>query len=151
MRVTLDQYRTFAGNTKRKRPVRLAQPSEAQLQALCVTWFRTEPALRQWRILHIPNQGSDRKYPGRMAKLIAMGFVIGAADLLLIQPDTRCAFVEMKRPGEKLRQGQVEFEEDCLLRGVPVARCESFTEFQAFVRRLQKNIGDRLTPMRRQA
>lgn len=155
MRLTLDQYRALQSNVTRggkKKPLkRLAEPTEAQLQAVCVQWFRTMPRFKHWIILHIPNQGTDRAFAGRVARLIAMGMIVGVHDLLVIQPDARVCFIEMKRPGEQLGDRQEAFHLLCVERGIPSFRCESFAEFQAIALGLEKNLAERLTPVRRQA
>jgi hypothetical protein len=70
---------------------------EQQLQIMCVNWFRIQyPNLF---IFAVPNGGSRHKLEA--INLKREGATKGVADLVVLLPNGRCVFIEMKKPASK--------------------------------------------------
>ncbi len=87
------------------------RPTEHELQAKCVAWFRKKYPDLQRLLFAIPNgaslQGSTTMRAKQWNKLKKEGAVTGASDLFLAVPSGDCPglFIEMKR-GRKERNSQ---------------------------------------------
>jgi hypothetical protein len=75
--------------------------------------------------LMIPNGEIGRLTAARYTRLVAQGFRRGAADLILLSPEGKTHFLEMKRPGGKQSPGQVDFQKLCEKKGWPYKLAES--------------------------
>jgi len=73
------------------------------------------------------NEGTDRASPARLAKLKRMGLRPGVADLVFIK-DSRAYFLEMKKPGEKQSDNQIDFQFDCAVVKAQYAVAWSFED-----------------------
>ena len=95
---------------------------ESQIQSAFIReWSAVGPDDVQ--VFHIPNGENRTARTGR--KLKNMGVVRGIFDIGVVLPDGSAAFIEFKRPGEKIAPGseQDRFRDWCEARGVPVAVC----------------------------
>jgi Fe2+ transport system protein FeoA len=72
-------------------------------QVAVVKWLRQRGVLH----LHVANEGNVP--PQYRAKLIAMGLLPGASDLLVFLPGGKLAALEMKAPGGTATQAQRQF------------------------------------------
>ena len=80
--------------------------TEQQLQAACIQWFwNTYPSER--RMLHCNNNNSADRISGNKAK--AVGVVAGVSDLELVVKNA-VMFIELKLPGKKQSEEQIDFE-----------------------------------------
>ena len=71
--------------------------NEQALQIICVAWFRLQyPKLF---IFAVPNGGSRHKLEA--INLKKEGATSGVADLIVMLPDGKTLFIEMKRPASK--------------------------------------------------
>lgn len=94
--------------------------SEDDLQIAVVDYCRARKGGRE-KVMHIANQGSDRRYAGRRVKLARMGLVSGASDLFFPCPlayqhggvmTVRCGFwLELKAKGKRPTDEQLSFLE----------------------------------------
>lgn len=93
--------------------------SEDALTIAVVDYCRVRKGGRE-KVMHIPNEGSDRAYPARAAKLIRMGLVPGASDLFFPVPfayrkengalQIRCGlWLELKSEGKRPTPAQMDF------------------------------------------
>lgn len=65
------------------------------------------------------------------AKLKAMGVRAGVADLAVVLPDGRAAFVELKAGKGRLSPAQAEFRDTCERLSIPHAVARSLAEVEA--------------------
>jgi elongation factor P hydroxylase len=78
---------------------------EARLQADIVQWLQSEG----YYFCSIPNEAKGRSAVGQM-QLIAMGLRPGAADMVVILPEGRVVWVEVKDEKGKQSPSQIKFE-----------------------------------------
>lgn len=90
---------------------------EEKIQQQFFVYFNNKYCLKfhkpRWMVLHIPNEGKNN------ANLIKLGLYPGAADNLIIDPNGKAYFVELKAKGKTQRPNQKEFEAHCKQTGVP--------------------------------
>lgn len=65
------------------------------------------------------------------AKLKAMGVKAGVADLAVVLPDLRAAFIELKTATGRVNANQAEFQSTCDRLGIPYAVCRSVDDVAA--------------------
>jgi hypothetical protein len=82
--------------------------AEARRQAAIVDYVR-RVALPPTRIWHVPNGGMRDKTVA--AKLKWVGVLAGVLDLMVVGPEKRVAFWEVKEPGKELSDEQLEMIE----------------------------------------
>ncbi len=91
--------------------------SEDAIQQQFITYFKNNYCLQhnnpRWMALHIPNEGKNN------ANLIKIGLYPGAADVLIIDPNLRSYFIELKAKGKSQRPNQIKFQEHCKQMGIP--------------------------------
>lgn len=80
-----------------------------------------------------PANGGYRN-PREARKLKDMGVKPGVADLALILPDSRAAFIELKVGKNRQTDTQKAFQADCERIGAPYAVCRSLEEVEASLR-----------------
>ena len=98
---------------------------EARIQGAIVAYVRL--VAPQVTVLHIANGG-----PGRsLARLVWMGMVPGATDLIIIDEHGLAYMVEVKDADGKLTPAQVEFRDHCLKRKIPWALVRSVNDMAA--------------------
>jgi len=99
-------------------PPREAEPgTEAQIQARLIAALRLRaPSVR---VVSVPNEGL--RSVGAAARLRATGMRAGFPDLIVLGPDGRCAFLEMKARGGSLSKEQVGWCFWLAQMGFPVA------------------------------
>ena len=76
-----------------------------------------------------PANGGYRN-PREAKKLKDMGVKAGVADLALILPDGRAAFIELKHGKGRQTDTQKAFEADCARTATPYAICRSLDDVQ---------------------
>lgn len=93
----------------------LPKLSEDDLQANCITWFRTQYKHLYWRLYSIPNSG--KRHIITAANMKRTGQVSGVWDLFLSLPRYRlrkkfyCGlYIEIKVGKNKLTDNQIAFE-----------------------------------------
>lgn len=77
---------------------------------------------------HFPAGESRSERTG--AKLKSFGLKRGWADLIIIRPGGKVAFIELKAPKGRLSPHQIAFAGDCDEQGVPHLVCRSLAEVQ---------------------
>lgn len=89
-----------------------------------VTIFKTHPDIR---IVAIPNAAKRSWQTGK--KMKAEGMTKGAADLVVLMPEGRAGWLEMKKPKRSVvSDEQLGFEAICGRLGHPYARCKTLAE-----------------------
>ena len=79
---------------------------------------------------HVPNQKGTRK-TWEQGLLKAMGLKAGVADLCLVLPGGRAAFIELKVADGKQRKEQAEFQAEAEAAGALYAICRSVDDVNA--------------------
>ena len=104
--------------------------TEQQFQAACSAWFWNEyPGWR--RMLHCNMNNSADRVAGNKAK--AVGVVKGVSDLELIANGGVVWFIELKLPGKKQSEEQIDFETKVRARGHNYVILETLDEFKNLV------------------
>lgn len=101
--------------------------SEADIQSQVVEYVSLLAAQCGFIFFACSNEGTDRANPARLAKLKRMGLRPGVADLVFVK-EGRAYFLEMKKPGGKQSDNQIDFQLDCALVGAQYAVAWSFEE-----------------------
>lgn len=102
---------------------------ESTLQSACVRWFRYQyPNLV---IYAVPNGGSRNVREAQHLK--AEGVLAGVADLVVMLPQGKSIYIEMKVKGNKQTDNQKEFQKKAIELGHTYAVCYSFEEFQQII------------------
>lgn len=99
--------------------------SELSLHISIATILR-DHCLPDWMFTHIPS--GEARNIRTAAKLKAMGVRRGWPDLLLISPEGRPHFMELKRPGARLTADQASFLAWCRVHDVQHAVCRTIDE-----------------------
>jgi hypothetical protein len=111
--------------------------SEAKIQQECVMWFRNNYCLKHHDpkcvIFSVPNEG---KNPQEQAAKIQTGLLSGVADLVLLFPNGKCVFIEMKDDKGTQKPKQIRFEENVNTLGFEYYICRSLKDFQRIVTQL---------------
>ena len=110
---------------------------ESVLQTACVKWFRYQyPYLI---IYAVPNGGSRNVREAQRLK--AEGVLAGVADLVIMFPQGKSLYIEMKVKGNKQTDNQKEFQKIAETLGHTYAVCYSFDEFKEIIEKeMKKNI-----------
>ena len=102
---------------------------ESVLQTACVKWFRLQyPDLV---IYAVPNGGSRNVREGQRLK--AEGVLAGVADLVVLLPQGKSLYIEMKVKGNRQTDNQKDFQKKAIALGHTYAVCYSFEEFQQVI------------------
>lgn len=102
---------------------------ESTLQTTCVRWFRYQyPRLV---IYAVPNGGSRNVREAQRLK--AEGVLSGVADLVVLLPQGKSLYIEMKVKGNRQTQNQKDFQKKVITLGHTYAVCYTFEEFQKVV------------------
>ena len=110
---------------------------ESVLQTSCVKWFRYQyPHLI---IYAVPNGGSRNVREAQRLK--AERVLAGVADLVIMFPQGKSLYIEMKVKGNKQTDNQKEFQKIAETLGHTYAVCYSFDEFKEIIEKeMKKNI-----------
>ena len=68
------------------------------------------------------------------------GAQVGAPDRMILLPNGKVVFVEMKKPGGRLRKPQERYIQQLLNMGFPVSVCDNWIDAYKFVRREYEEI-----------
>ena len=102
---------------------------ESTLQTACVRWFRYQyPNLI---IYAVPNGGSRNVREAQRLK--SEGVLAGVADLVVLLPQGKSLYIEMKINGNRQTDNQKEFQKKATSLGHTYAVCYSFEEFQQII------------------
>lgn len=102
---------------------------ESTLQTSCVKWFRLQyPNLV---IYAVPNGGSRNVREAQRLK--AEGVLAGVADLVIMLPQGKSLYIEMKVKGNRQTQNQKDFQKKAISLGHTYTVCYTFEEFQKIV------------------
>lgn len=103
---------------------------ESNLQSACVRWFRLQyPNLV---IYAVPNGGSRNVREAQRLK--TEGVLAGVADLVVLLPQGKSLYIEMKVKGNKQTLNQKEFQQKAEVLGHTYAVCYSFEDFEKVVK-----------------
>ena len=103
---------------------------ESILQSACVRWFRLQyPNLV---IYAVPNGGSRNVREAQRLK--TEGVLAGVADLVVLLPQGKSLYIEMKVKGNKQTLNQKEFQQKAEVLGHTYAVCYSFEDFEKVVK-----------------
>ena len=109
---------------------------ESILQTSCVKWFRLQyPNLV---IYAVPNGGSRNVREAQRLK--AEGVLAGVADLVIMLPQGKSLYIEMKVKGNRQTQNQKDFQKIAETLGHTYAVCYSFEEFKDIIEKEMKKI-----------
>jgi hypothetical protein len=102
---------------------------ESRLQQACVTWFNLQHANLRKLLIAVPNGARRDRTNG--ARLKAEGMVAGAADLILLVPNSRGQILcfEMKTPTGRQAPSQKEFQTAIENVGNKYVICKTLHEF----------------------
>ena len=99
---------------------------ESILQTACVRWFRLQyPDLI---IYAVPNGGSRNVREAQRLK--AEGVLAGVADLVVLLPQGKSLYIEMKVKGNRQTENQKAFQGKAITLGHSYTVCYSFEEFK---------------------
>ena len=102
---------------------------ESTLQTSCVKWFRYQyPHLV---IYAVPNGGSRNVREAQRLK--DEGVLAGVADLVIMLPQGKSLYIEMKVKGNRQTQNQKDFQKIAEALGYKYYVCYSFDEFKAII------------------
>jgi hypothetical protein len=110
---------------------------EDVIQQKCVIWFRNNYGLKthnpRYLLFSVPNSGKDGK---EQSYKKATGMMAGVADLILLMPNGKCIFVEMKTEKGTQSPNQKIFESAVNDLGFTYIVCRSFEQFQEEIQKL---------------
>ena len=102
---------------------------ESTLQTACVRWFRYQyPNLI---IYAVPNGGSRNVREAQRLK--AEGVLAGVADLVVLLPQGKSLYIEMKVKGNRQTDNQKEFQKKAIELIHTNSVCYTFEEFQQVI------------------
>lgn len=102
---------------------------ESTLQAACVRWFRYQyPNLI---IYAVPNGGTRNVREAQRLK--AEGVLAGVADLVIMLPQGKSLYIEMKAKGNRQTQNQKDFQKKVISLGYTYTVCYTFEEFKQVI------------------
>ena len=110
---------------------RILTPSEHLIQVRLVNELKAKAAPGVFWFA-IPNQSNRGAVSGQ--KMKDEGVVSGVADLCVMLPQGRVAWLEMKKPGGRLSDTQKQFRDQCNLLGHPWAVAYSVQEALIYLR-----------------
>jgi len=114
---------------------------ESTLQTTCVRWFRCQyPHLA---IYAVPNGGSRNVREAQRLK--AEGVLAGVADLVVLLPQGKSLYIEMKVKGNRQTQSQKDFHKKVIALGHTYAVCYTFEEFKQVIENYI-SVGDYFAP-----
>ena len=102
---------------------------ESTLQAACVRWFRYQYS--NLVIYAVPNGGSRNVREAQRLK--AEGVLAGVADLVVLLPQGKSLYIEMKVKGNRQTNNQKDFQKKAIALGHNYAVCYTFEEFQQII------------------
>jgi hypothetical protein len=103
--------------------------TEEQLHTECYRWFWNEYPNQRGLLFHVDNNSYNSVIGARKK---ALGVVSGVSDLILVLP-RRVVFIELKVPGGKQSDAQVEFERNVGNRGHEYYLVYSLIEFKQII------------------
>lgn len=108
--------------------------TESQIQKDCVRWFRLQYPAIEPLFFAVPNGGARNAWTAKIMK--DEGVRAGVADLVLLLPRSGFAYlcIEMKKPGGKQSESQVEFQKMVEKAKGRYVICYSLNEFVKAVR-----------------
>lgn len=110
---------------------RILNPSEHLIQVRLMNELEAKAAPGVY-VFAVPNQGNRSK--NNAMKMRAEGLRAGVADLVVMMPGGRTAFLEMKKDGGRLSPPQKAFRAVCTLLGHPWAVAYSVDEALVYLR-----------------
>ena len=119
------------------------QRPEQAIHRAAVQYLRLLENIGELTFFHVPNGGGRSRTEAGIFK--GLGVRAGVPDLVLLFPDGRCAFIELKSEGGRLSAAQKAFKNQAEGFGFPYAECRDLNEVERFVRRLIAN------PVRRES
>ena len=102
---------------------------ESQLQQMCVRYFRY--VYPQYVIYATPNGGT--RNPAEAKRLKEEGVLAGVADLVVMLPQGKSLYIEMKIKGNKQTEHQKVFQQKAEMLGYKYYVCYSFDQFKAII------------------
>lgn len=106
---------------------------EDELQADCVAWFR-HYFRKEYVLFSVPNGGTRHQLEAMV--LLHTGLMKGASDLILLVPDGKCHFIEMKLGKDYIDPNQVLFKEKVERLGFTYNMAKSFQQFRHLIQHL---------------
>lgn len=113
----------------------MTQDAELKIQADCFMWFHNNYPAERKMLFHVQNKAKNAI---EGAKFKTLGVVTGVSDFVLILPEGKVAWIEMKDNKGKQSSEQVAFEAKLLIRGHNYYIVRSFEEFKSLVIKLLK-------------
>ena len=107
---------------------------EQALQRAVVDYLRLIENLGELTFFHVPNGGARSRVEAGIFK--GLGTRAGVPDLVLLFPEGRAAFIELKAGGGCLSAEQLAFKNQAEEFGFAYAECHALDEVERFVRRL---------------
>lgn len=105
--------------------------TEDQIQ-VAVAAYLDKALPKTWRWYHCPNGGHRLKAVA--GKLKAMGVKPGVPDCVILRPDGRPIYVELKSFGGVLSQAQKDFRDWAVTSNQPYAVCRSVGDVEQFLK-----------------
>ena len=105
---------------------------EQTLQRGVVQYLTLMENMGELSFFHVPNGGKRSKVEAAIFK--GLGVRAGVSDLVLLFPDARSAFIELKSPGGKLSSSQNQFRSQVEGLGFQFAVCDAVDDVEQFVR-----------------
>ena len=112
---------------KRNRP-------EQATQRAVVEYLRILENLGELTFFHVPNGGRRSKAEASIFK--GLGVRAGVPDLVVLFPEGRTAFIEIKSDKGRLSAAQKAFKNTAEVLGFPFAECRGVDEVERFIRGL---------------
>lgn len=108
--------------------------TESQIQKDCVRWFRLQYPAIEALFFAVPNGGARNAWTAKIMK--DEGVRAGVADLVLLLPRSGFAYlcIEMKKPGGRQSESQIEFQKMAEKARGRYVICHSLDEFVKAVR-----------------
>ncbi len=117
------------------KPKAKRQHLEQDLQIACVDWLKWGLD-RSWKFFHIPNEMGNRTIVENKI-LSACGVIAGAADLLILSPQGRFFWLELKSPTGSLSKDQKIWRDWCQENLIPWALIRCLEDLIDFCARYQ--------------
>lgn len=108
--------------------------AEDVIQQECVIWFRNNYGLKhhnpRYVLFSVPNSGKDKK---EQLYKKNTGMLAGVADLILLLPNEKCVFIEMKTAKGTQKEAQEAFEKDVKALGFEYYLVRSLEQFKELI------------------